>query len=49
MTTLGTKPKKATRATAVADPVSVHIHMTRPNWVMPVPMMEINWPNQTTV
>jgi len=49
MTTLGTKAKNAVRATAVADPVSVHIQMTRPNWVMPVPMMEMSWPNHTTV
>ena len=43
------KPKKATKAKAVACPVTSQAQMLSANWVMPVPSREISCPSQIRV
>ena len=47
--TTGAYEKKPTSAKAVADPVSWKAHIVNANWVMPLPNMEMTWPNQIKI
>jgi hypothetical protein len=44
----GANENTATRARAVASPVSCHTHIVSAKRVIPDPVIEISWPNQTT-
>jgi hypothetical protein len=46
--TVGAKLKNPTSASAVACPVSWYAQIVKPNWVIAVPMSEINCPIHTS-